>query len=77
MRWLDMNSIIDSMDMNLSKPWETAKDRSLECCSPCGCRVGHDLGTEQQQYLRKGKRNLFLSGMFHYHCQINHYFITS
>ena len=27
MRWLDMNSITDSMDMNLSKPWETAKDR--------------------------------------------------
>ena len=27
MRWLDMNSIIDSMDMNLSKPWELVKDR--------------------------------------------------
>ena len=27
MRWLDMNSIIDSMDMNLSKPRELVKDR--------------------------------------------------
>ena len=27
MRWLDMNSINDSMDMNLSKPWELVKDR--------------------------------------------------
>ena len=27
MRWLDMNSIIDSMDMNLSTPWELVKDR--------------------------------------------------
>ena len=23
--------------------------RSLACCSPCGCRVGHVLATEQQQ----------------------------
>ena len=22
---------------------------SLACCSPCGCRVGHDLVTGQQQ----------------------------
>ena len=22
---------------------------SLACCSPWGCRVGHDLATEQQQ----------------------------
>ena len=21
---------------------------SLACCCPCGCRVGHDLATEQQ-----------------------------
>ena len=34
MSWLD--SITDSMDMNLSKLWEIVKDESLECCSPWG-----------------------------------------
>ena len=34
MRWLD--SITNSMDMNLSKLQEVVKDRSLACCSPWG-----------------------------------------
>ena len=47
--WLD--GIIDSMDMNLSKLWEIAKDGSLVCCSPCGHRVRHDLATEQLVFI--------------------------
>ena len=45
MRWLD--SIPDSMDMNLSKLWETVEDGSLVCCSLWRCRVRYDLVTEQ------------------------------
>ena len=43
MRWL--NSITDSKHMNLRKLWDSGRQRSLACCSPCGCRVGHDLMT--------------------------------
>ena len=32
MRWLD--GITDSLDMSLSKPWETVEERSLVCCRP-------------------------------------------
>ena len=46
MRWI--NSITDSMDMNLSKPWEIVKG-SLTCCIMGSQRVGRDLANDQQQ----------------------------
>ena len=45
MKWLD--SITDSMEVNLSKLWETVKDREAWCAAIHG--VGHNLTTEQQQ----------------------------
>ena len=49
--WLD--SIIDSMDMNLIKLEDSGGQRRLACCSPWGSRrLGQDLVTDQQQWDR-------------------------
>ena len=52
-RWLD--SITDSMDMNLNKLGDCGRQRSLGVLQSMGLqRVGHNLATAQQQnnYLR-------------------------
>ena len=57
MKWLE--SITSSKDMNLSKLWETVKDReSWQLQSVRSQRVGHDLASEQQQQQRWRKSKL-------------------
>jgi len=67
-------SITDSMDMNLSKLWETVKDWKPGVVQSMGSQnVGHDLVTEQQlihlTFLAKcviGKINMYGIIFFRY-----------
>ena len=47
MRWLD--GITNSMDVNLSKFWETVEDRGVWCAISMGLQKSqHNLSTEQE-----------------------------
>ena len=61
MRWLD--SITDTMGMNLSKLQETVKDREAWRAAAHGVR--HDLPTEQQQ-IRLTKYSMLLTTYYYY-----------
>ena len=59
MTWLD--SIIDSMAMNLSKLREIVEDREAGVLQSIRSqRVGHDSATEQQQHLLKDNHGKIL-----------------
>ena len=50
MKWPD--SITNSMGVTLSKRWEIVEDRGAWHAAVRGVRVGHDLATEQQHFLK-------------------------
>ena len=55
-------SITDSMDMYLSKHWETVKDREAWC--PRGHRVRHNLATTKDQLQNLVNRSVLESTLF-------------
>ena len=63
MKWLD--SITDSMDMNLSKLWEIMKDR--QPWRGAVQRVRLDL-TSEQQSLHKGSATSIVIGLLGFQC---------
>ena len=45
-----LDSIMDSMDMSLSKLWETVEDRGARSAAVHGVTVRYDLATEERHY---------------------------
>ena len=53
-----LDIITDSMDMNLSKLWETVENREAWHAAVHGITKKHDLATEQQVFTKKKENTL-------------------